>query len=122
MRANRKRNILRLCKNKKEGEEEEEKKKRSLLAFSQTLLALGATSSMRGILSLVSFPIYYSQLCERDWWRDQQQSLTIYPGATPSYSCAKETLITTAGDSGEAAKLAKSCGSTRALIFRASMD
>lgn len=71
---------------------------------------LGATSSMRNILSLVSFPIYYSQLSEKHWWRDQQQSLTICPGATPSYSCAKETLITTARDSGEGAKLAKACG------------
>lgn len=98
------------------GFSKKKKKNRPLLAFSHTLLALGATSSMRDILYLVSFPIYYSQLCEKDWWRDQQQSLTIYPGATPSYSCAKETLITMAGDSGEAAKLAKACGST-ALWF-----
>lgn len=76
----------------------------SILSFSQML---GATSSMRNILSLVSFPIYYSQLCEKHWWRDQQQSLTIYPGAAPSYSCAKETLISAARDSRAGAKLAK---------------
>lgn len=79
----------------------------SILLFSQML---GATSSMRNILSLVSFPIYYSQLSEKHWWRDQQQSLTIYPGATLAYSCAKETLITTARDSREGAKLAKARG------------
>lgn len=84
----------------------------SILSLTETLPVLGATSSMRDILSLVSFPIYYSQLCEKHWWRDQQQSLTIYPGATPFYSCAKETLITAAGDSGEAAKLAKAHGGT----------
>lgn len=72
----------------------------SLLAFSKTLCVLGATFSMRDVLSMVSFPIYYSQLCEEHWWRDQQQSLTIYPRATGSYSCAKEILITAAGDSG----------------------
>lgn len=89
---------------------EAEKKICFLLALSQTLLALGSTSSMRDVLYLVSFPICYSQLREIHWWWDQQQSLTIYPRATPSYSCAKEFLITTAGDSEEAAKLAKAYG------------
>lgn len=79
----------------------------SILSFSQML---GATSWMRGILSLVSFPIYYSQLCEKHWWRDQQQSLTIRPGAAPPCSCAKETLIGAARDSREGAKLAKAGG------------
>lgn len=104
----------------KEKEKKRKKKQRSLLAFSQTLLALGDTSSMRDILSLVSFPIYYSQLRERHWWRDQQQSLTIYPWATPSYSCAKETLIT--HDSGEALQSWQILWKNRALIFRAGMD
>lgn len=79
----------------------------SILSFSQML---GATSWMRSILSLVSFPIYYSQLCEKHWWRDQQQSLTIRPGAAPPCSCAKETLIGAARDSREGAKLAKAGG------------
>lgn len=77
----------------------------SILSFSQML---GATSSMRTVLSLVSFPIYYSQLGEKHWWGDQQQSLSIYPAATPADSRAQETLITSARDSREAAKLAKS--------------
>ena len=68
---------------------------------------------MRDVLSLVSFPIYYSQLGKKHWWRDQQQSLTIYPPATVSYSCAKETLITAAADRGEAVKLAKARGGTQ---------
>lgn len=101
-----------LQKRKSEGEKKKKLLLVSILSFSKTLPALGAMSSMRDILSLVSFPIYYSQLCEKHWWRDQQQSLTIYPGATASYSCVKETLITTAADSGEAAKLAKACGGT----------
>lgn len=76
----------------------------SILSFSPML---GATSWMRSILSLVSFPIYYSQLCEKHWWRDQQQSLRIRPGAAAPHSCAKETLISAARDTREGAKLAK---------------
>lgn len=82
----------------------------SVLSFSKML---GATSSTRNTLSLVSFPIYYSQLSEKHWWRDQQQSLTVYPGATASYSRTKETLMTSSRDSGEGAKLAKARGGAR---------
>ena len=94
------------------------KKKCSLLAFLQTPHALGATSSMRDILSLVSFPIYYSQLCEKHWWRDQQQSLTIYPGATASYSCAKENLNNRGSREWRGCEVDKSWWRRRALIFQ----
>lgn len=113
MRSKRKRNILRLCRNKKK-----KKKMCSLLAFLQTPHALGATSSMRDILSLVSFPIYYSQLCEKHWWRDQQQSLTIYPGATASYSCAKENLNNRGSREWRGCEVDKSWWRRRALIFQ----
>lgn len=88
----------------------------SILSFSQML---GATSWMRSILSLVSFPIYYSQLCEKHWWRDQQQSLTIRPGAASSYSGAKETLISAARDRRAGAKLAKAGGGVGLWFLRA---
>lgn len=107
---------------KKNGGVEEGKKKMllvSILSFSQML---GATSSMRTILSLVSFPIYYSQLGEEHWWGDQQQSLSIYPAATPAHSRARETLITSARDSREGAKLAKSWRRSGARILRGGLD
>lgn len=85
----------------------------SILSFSQML---GATSSMGSTLSLVSFPIHYSQLCEKHWWRDQPQSLTIRPGAPPSYSRAKEALISAGRESRQGAKLAKAGGGAGALI------
>lgn len=65
---------------------------------------------MRTILSLVSFPIYYSQLGEKHWWGDQQQSLSIYPAATPADSRAEETLITSARDSREVQSWRKAGG------------
>lgn len=73
---------------------------------SETLNLLGATFSMRDVLSLVSFPMYYSPLCEKYCCRDQQQSFTMCPGAATPHSCAKGTRITAAADNKVVAKLA----------------
>lgn len=61
---------------------------------------------MRYVLSLVSFPMYYSPLCEKYGCRDQQQSLAMCPGAVTPHSCAKGTRITAAADRRVVAKLA----------------
>lgn len=90
--------------------------------FSQTPRAPGATLSMTDVLSMVSSSIYYSQPCEKYWWRDQRRvTYDISRSNRMLFMCKKkkkkESLITAAADGrrseGGAAKLAKAFGGTR---------
>lgn len=75
---------------------------------------------MRAILSLVSFPIYYSLLCEKYWCRDQQQSLTICPGAAVPCSCVKKKkpLITAAARQQRGCKVGKNPVKAQSFDFQ----